>query len=84
MVGHDGHRGWVYYLAVSPGHRRRGYGKAMMRACEEWVTRCGVTKMNIMVRIDNASVTRFYQAIGYGRSEVSVMARWLKGSRPNS
>jgi GNAT superfamily N-acetyltransferase len=41
MVGHDGHRGWVYYLAVRPDVRRCGHGAAMMRACEAWLARRG-------------------------------------------
>ncbi|MCA1823509.1 MAG: GNAT family N-acetyltransferase, partial [Frankia sp.] len=36
MVGHDGHRGWVYYLAVAEERRREGTGTALMRACENW------------------------------------------------
>src|SRR5579872_1166798 len=34
MVGYDGHRGWINYLAVSPDHRRRGIGRRMMEAAE--------------------------------------------------
>src|SRR5450756_2703045 len=30
MVGFDGHRGSVYYLAVSPRHRKQSYGRALM------------------------------------------------------
>lgn len=37
MVGHDGHRGWVYYLAVHDEHRASGFGRRLMRACEAWV-----------------------------------------------
>ncbi len=37
MVGHDGHRGWVYYLAVTPGEQRRGLGRRLMQECEQWV-----------------------------------------------
>ena len=37
MVGHDGHRGWVYYVAVDPDGRKRGYGRAIMAAAEDWL-----------------------------------------------
>lgn len=77
MVGHDGHRGWVYYLAVAHMHRKCGCGAAMMRACEDWVRNQGVPKIQLMVRGDNASTQAFYDAIGYARSDVVVMARAL-------
>src|SRR3984957_15004823 len=60
MVGHDGHRGWVYYLAVRAGARGLGHGRAMMRACEEWLTERGVPKINLMVRGDNEAARAFY------------------------
>ena len=77
MVGHDGHRGWVYYLAVSPDARGRGLGRAMMDACERWLTNRGVPKLNLMVRSGNEAVLGFYEALGYGRDEVVVMSRRL-------
>jgi ribosomal protein S18 acetylase RimI-like enzyme len=77
MVGHDGHRGWIYYLAVRPDARRRGYGRRMMQACEEWLTNRGIPKVNLMVRGDNALAHDFYAAIGYHRDEVAVLSRRL-------
>jgi ribosomal protein S18 acetylase RimI-like enzyme len=77
IVGHDGHRGWVYYLAVAPGARGQGYGRAMMGACERWLADRGVPKLNLMVRVGNEPVLGFYEALGYGRDEVVVMSRRL-------
>jgi ribosomal protein S18 acetylase RimI-like enzyme len=77
IVGHDGHRGWVYYLAVAHGARGRGYGRAMMRAGERWLADHGVPKLNLMVRVGNEPVLGFYAALGYGRDEVVVMSRRL-------
>jgi ribosomal protein S18 acetylase RimI-like enzyme len=77
VVGHDGHRGWVYYLAVARGARGQGYGRAMMGACERWLADRGVPKLNLMVRVGNESVLGFYNALGYGRDEVVVMSRRL-------
>jgi len=77
MVGHDGHRGWIYYLAVRPDAQRRGYGRRMMQACEEWLTNRGIPKVNLMVRGDNALAHDFYAAIGYHRDEVAVLSRRL-------
>jgi ribosomal protein S18 acetylase RimI-like enzyme len=77
MVGHDGHRGWVYYVAVRPDVRGRGHGRQMMRACEEWVAERGIEKLNLMVREDNDTARGFYRAIGYSPDEVVVLSRRL-------
>lgn len=73
MVGCDGHRGWVYYLAVSPRHRGEGHGRAMMRAAEDWARAQGMPRMNLMVRNGNEATLGFYAAIGYRCSETLVL-----------
>lgn len=78
MVGHDGHRGWVYYLAVSTEVRGRGFGRAMMRACESWLAERDVPKLNIMVRGDNAAARGFYESLDYGLDDVVVLSRRLR------
>ncbi|MGZ4176687.1 MAG: GNAT family acetyltransferase [Solirubrobacteraceae bacterium] len=78
MVGHDGHRGWVYYVAVRPDRRGRGHGRTIMRACETWLAARGVPKIDLMVRTQNDAVLAFYNAIGYGRDEVFVMSKRLR------
>ena len=75
MVGADGHRAWVYYLAVSPALKRSGLGKAMMRAAEGWAQARGMPKLQLMVRADNAAVVEFYKAIGYAEEPVTVLSR---------
>jgi ribosomal protein S18 acetylase RimI-like enzyme len=80
MVGHDGHRGWVYYLAVRPDMQRNGHGRAIMNACESWLTDREVPKLNVMVRFDNAAAVGFYEAMGYRADEVSVLSRRLHES----
>lgn len=79
MVGHDGHRGWAYYLAVRQAKRRGGLGRRMMQAAEDWLRGRGVVKLNLMVRHDNAEALGFYQRLGYEDAEVTVFARWLRG-----
>ena len=75
MVGADGHRAWVYYLAVSPALKRAGLGAAMMRAAEDWAQARGMPKLQLMVRADNAAVVAFYKAIGYAEEPVTVLSR---------
>ena len=82
LVGHDGHRGWVYYLAVDPDHRQKGYGRIMMDAAERWLRECGIEKLQLMVRPDNKSVKSFYQSLGYSEQERVIYAKWLDGREP--
>ncbi len=82
MVGHDGHRGWVYYLAVRPEMRGCGRGAAIMRACEAWLRDRGVPKLNLMVRAENPDALNFYAALGYGRDDVVLLSRRLQDQRP--
>ena len=77
MVGHDGHRGWVYYLAVQNTEQRKGLGRQPMQACEEWVRERGVPKVLLMVRPANHSVISFYESLGYEDGEVVVLGRFL-------
>ena len=65
MVGEDGHRGWVYYVAVDPARRGRGLGRAIMTAAEDWLRARGVWKLQLLVREENAGVQRFYERLGY-------------------
>ena len=78
MVGHDGHRGWVYYVAVRPDRRGRGHGRAIMRACETWLSTRDVPKIDLMVRSENDGVLAFYAALGYGHDDVVVMSKRLR------
>jgi ribosomal protein S18 acetylase RimI-like enzyme len=77
MAGYDGHRGSVNYLAVDPGHRRRGYGAALMRHVEALLAERGCPKINLMVRTSNAEVVAFYRAIGYAPDEVIPLGKRL-------
>ena len=78
MTGFDGHRGWVYYLAVSPEHRRKGLGRALMAAAEAWLRERGAPKIQLMVRADNDAALGFYEALGLERQQVVTLGRFLK------
>jgi ribosomal protein S18 acetylase RimI-like enzyme len=77
MTGHDGHRGWLYYLAVDPEFGRRGLGRAMVAHAEAWLGERGVAKVNLMIRDTNEAARGFYQALGYDSEPRIVMARFL-------
>jgi ribosomal protein S18 acetylase RimI-like enzyme len=82
LVGHDGHRGCVYYVAVDPEHRKKGFGRAIMSAAEDWLRARGILKLNLMVRPDNTQVQAFYETLDYDEQERMVYAKWLDGRDP--
>ena len=77
MVGSDGHRGWVYYLAVAPDRQRHGYGAQMMRAAADWLKARGAPKLHVMIRRENIGVAAFYARLGYEKSDTITMAKRL-------
>ena len=82
MVGHDGHRGWVYYVAVDPDRRAQGHGRAIMDAAEAWLRAADIAKLQLLVRRTNAKAGAFYQSLGYAEAETIVVAKWLDGREP--
>jgi hypothetical protein len=82
MVGHDGHRGWVYYVATDPDRRGKGYGRAIMNATEDWLRAVGIEKVQLMVRPGNTQVKAFYESLGYGEQPRVMFAKWLDGRAP--
>lgn len=79
MVGEDGHRGWVYYVAIDPGLQRGGLGRIMMDAAERWLIERGVWKVQLLVRADNADATAFYEKLGYRDTRSVCMQKSLEG-----
>jgi hypothetical protein len=82
LVGHDGHRGWVYYVAVAPEQRGSGFGRLIMAAAEDWLRAHGVLKLMLIVRSDNAPVKAFYETLDYDKQERVIYAKWLDGREP--
>ncbi len=65
MAGYDGHRGWLYTVAVNPQYRRRGIGTKLVQYAEKALTAMGCLKINLQVRASNAEVVAFYEKLGY-------------------
>jgi ribosomal protein S18 acetylase RimI-like enzyme len=82
LVGHDGHRGWAYYVSVDPDHRLKDYGREIMTAAEDWLRERGIAKLQLMVRDDNARVHAFYETLGYYDQKRVTFAKWLDGREP--
>jgi ribosomal protein S18 acetylase RimI-like enzyme len=79
MTGFDGHRGWIYYLAVEPSRRKEGHGRAMMEAAEAWLRARGSPKLQLMVRSDNDAALGFYARLGLERQGVVTLGKRLDG-----
>ncbi len=78
MVGYEGHRGWINYLAVAPAHRQRGFGRALLAEAERRLRAEGCPKINLQVRSDNAEALAFYRAVGYAIDPVVSLGRRLE------
>jgi ribosomal protein S18 acetylase RimI-like enzyme len=78
MAGYEGHRGWINYLAVDPGHRRRGLGRALMEEVERLLRSMGCPKINLQIRRDNLDARGFYQGIGFAEDAVVSMGKRLE------
>ena len=77
MVGHDGHRGWIYYLAADPRRRRQGIGKKLVDAVELWLEARGIPKLQLMIRESNTPVVSFYERLGFEIAPRIIMQKWL-------
>ena len=78
MVGHDGHRGWLYYVAVDPACRLQGLGRSLVAAAEQWLVARGIVKVQLMVRETNGAVASFYERLGYDPMPRINLQKWLK------
>ena len=77
MIGYDGHRGIINYLAVSPEHQRSGFGRRLMEEAETRLRALGCPKINLQVRTSNIAVTSFYERLGYKMDDVVNLGKRL-------
>jgi ribosomal protein S18 acetylase RimI-like enzyme len=78
MVGYDGHRGWINYLAVDPACQRRGIGRALMDEAERLLRAEGCPKINLQVRTANTDAIEFYRRVGYAIDDVVSFGKRLE------
>lgn len=77
MAGYEGHRGWVNYLAVAPGHRRKGLARRLMEEVERRLLERGCPKLNVQVRSSSAEAMAFYRRLGYVADEAVALGKRL-------
>jgi hypothetical protein len=83
-VGDDGHRGWLYYVAVDEGHRRSGLGEELVPSAEGRLRERGQTRVRLMVRNENEDVRGFYAHLGYADQDCAVLGRGLDEELPGA
>jgi 4-oxalocrotonate tautomerase family enzyme len=77
MAGYDGHRGWIYYLAVDPDYRQQQIGRRMMEKAESALNKLGCPKINLQVRTSNRAVISFYERLGFSNDNVIGLGKKL-------
>jgi ribosomal protein S18 acetylase RimI-like enzyme len=77
MAGYDGHRGWLYAVAVAPEHRRGGTGTLLVNAALEELKRLGCIKVNLQIRPTNTAVAAFYKSLGFATEDRLSMGAFL-------
>lgn len=65
MAGYDGHRGWLYCVAVAPEQRNLQVGLALVRHAESALGARGCLKINLQITAGNEAVSDFYARLGY-------------------
>jgi ribosomal protein S18 acetylase RimI-like enzyme len=77
MAGYDGHRGWIYYLAVDPDYQRKKIGRRIMEKAETALKERGCPKINLQVRTSNRAVIAFYERLGFSNDDVIGLGKRL-------
>ncbi|OUM08226.1 GNAT family acetyltransferase [Pseudomonas syringae] len=75
LAGYDGHRGWLYSVAVDPQQRGNRLGTALVRHAEQALTRLGCVKINLQIHTFNESVQAFYKTLGYAQEPIISMGK---------
>ena len=78
VAAEDGHRGWIYYVAVQPSLQGQRIGTCMVRHAEAHLAARGVPKMLLLIRHPNTAVRSFYERLGYAAEPCVTMGRWLE------
>lgn len=84
MAGYDGHRGWLYSVAVHPDYRRQGLGASLVRHGEQALIALGCLKINLQINLGNDTVVGFYEALGYGVEPRISMGKKIAQNLPKS
>ncbi len=82
MAGYDGHRGWIYSMAVMASEQHRGIGSALLKHAEEQLAYLGCVKINLQIMGGNEAVQEFYQTNGYSVENRISMGKQINTNLP--
>lgn len=82
MAGYDGHRGWLYAIAVHPNHRGIGLGSNLVRHAERTLASVGCMKINLQLLASNEATAAFYKSMGYAVEPRISMGKVLHENVP--
>jgi len=77
IVGYDGHRGWLYAVAVSQNYRRNGLGTKLIKAAIKSLKALGCIKVNLQIRATNTAVADFYKSLGFSTEDRLSMGAFI-------
>lgn len=80
MAGYDGHRGWLYAVAVDPNERRQGIGRQLVLQAIDRLRQLDCIKVNLQIRVDNHAVAGFYRNLGFGVEDRLSMGLLLEST----
>jgi ribosomal protein S18 acetylase RimI-like enzyme len=83
MAGYDGHRGWIYFLAVKSAYQRKGFASMLIDHAESELIKLGCPKVELMVRKTNKNIISFYQSADYDIDPVVVLSKRLTEDEPH-
>ena len=78
MVGYEGHRGWINYLAISPKEQRKGFATQMMSKAQHLLSDADCPKINLQIRTSNLKVIAFYESLGFKDDKVTSLGKRLE------
>ena len=83
MAGYDGHRGWIYFLAVKSAYQRKGFASMLIDHAESELIALGCPKVELMVRKTNKNIISFYKSAGFDTDPVMVLSKRLIKDEPH-
>jgi ribosomal protein S18 acetylase RimI-like enzyme len=84
MAGYDGHRGWLYVIAVHPDSRSMGIGSALVKHAEQALAEKGCCKVNLQILSSNQTTSGFYEKLGYQVEPRISMGKLLDNKLPKT